>query len=268
MAEAILLGSGTSNGVPSLGKAYPPEFLADPRNHRTRSSLVLQGPTGNVLVDCSPEMRLQLLREDIQDVEAVLITHTHADHIMGMDDLRSFCLKTKQPMPVYASPEAQQDIRRIFPYAFAEFPPGIWVPRFDLRDAPAEVEIGGLRIEIIWVEHGAMPVMGLKVGGLGYLTDVSRIPEEAWPRFEGLDHLVLDAVRYQPHPNHFHFDKALEVALALGAGSTWLTHLSDDYDHGPVEAGLPPGIRLAYDGLRIPLNLASAPIRPSSSSQK
>jgi phosphoribosyl 1,2-cyclic phosphate phosphodiesterase len=253
MAQAVLLGSGTSTGVPTLGKSYPAEYLADPRNHRTRSSICFQGPGGNVLVDCTPEMRLQLLREGIESLEAVLITHTHADHVMGMDDLRGFCLQMGRPMPVYASPSSQADIRRIFAYAFQEFPKGILVPRLELIDAPARLALAGLEIEIHWVRHGPLDVMGLRAGGLGYLTDVSEIPEEVMPRFTGLRHLILDAVRYEPHPNHLHFDAALAVAARLGAETTWLTHLSDDYDHGPVEASLPPGIRLAYDGLRLPI---------------
>ncbi len=136
IAEAIVLGSGTSNGVPTLGIDYPPEFLANPKNHRMRPSLLLKGPNGNVLIDCAPEMRLQLVRQDIKQVDAVIITHTHADHIMGMDDLRSFCLSSGRDMPVYTLPRYQEDIRRVFNYAFQDFPPGIHVPRFDLRDAP------------------------------------------------------------------------------------------------------------------------------------
>lgn len=250
-ATAVVLGSGTSNGVPTLGKEYPAAFLANPKNHRTRPSLLLQGPGGNVLVDCAPEMRLQLLREGILDIEAVIITHTHADHVMGMDDVRAFCLKYKQPMPVYTSADYQEDIRRIFPYAFWEFPEGIWVPRFDLREVPAMIEEAGLQIETLWVDHGPIPCLALRIGDFGYVTDVSHIPENVWPRLEGLENLILDAVRYKPHPNHFHYDKALEVAAALGAGTTYFTHLSDDYDHDKSESQLPSGMRFAYDGLKI-----------------
>ncbi|MCW5938313.1 MAG: MBL fold metallo-hydrolase [Fimbriimonadaceae bacterium] len=254
-ATAVILGSGTSNGVPTPANGLSASFLADPRNHRTRCSLALLGPTGNVLVDCPPELRLQLLREDIHDLEAVLITHTHADHVMGMDDLRSFCLRYQAEIPVYTSPEYQEDIKRLFPYAFQEFPKGIWVPRFGLRDVEATMRLGGMEIETFWVEHGPVPVLGVKVGGFAYLTDVGHIPEEAWEKLQGLDTLVLDAVRYRPHPNHFHFDRAVEVALELRAGATYFTHLCDDYDHGKVEAGLPPAIRLAYDGLRVEIEL-------------
>lgn len=253
-ATAIVLGSGTSNGVPTLGVDYPPAFLANPRNHRTRPSLLLQGPSGSLLVDCAPEMRLQLLREQVGMVDAVLITHTHADHIMGMDDLRSFCLKSKRDMPVYARPEAQADIRRVFEYAFREFPDGIEVPRFDLRDVPDPLVVGGMNIETMTVLHGEMVVVALRLGDFAYVTDVSEIPEESWRRLTGLRTLILDAVRIKPHPNHFHLERAIEVALALGAEQTFFTHLSHDFDHDVTNATLPPGVALAYDGLKIAIS--------------
>jgi phosphoribosyl 1,2-cyclic phosphate phosphodiesterase len=255
MAHAIILGSGTSNGVPTLGKEYPPEFLADPRNHRTRSSCLLQGPDGNVLIDCTPEMRLQLLREGILDLEAVLITHTHADHVMGMDDVRAFCLKYERPIPIYTSPEYQSDIRRIFPYAFAQFPPGIWVPRIELIDVPKFLHLGGMMIRTFWVDHGAIPCLGVRVGNFAYITDVSHIPEDVYPVLQNLETLVIDAVRLKPHPNHFHFEKSIEVAQQIAARTTYFTHLSDDFDHSLTESHLPDSIRLAYDGLKIEITL-------------
>jgi phosphoribosyl 1,2-cyclic phosphate phosphodiesterase len=252
MSEAVVLGSGTSNGVPMLGVEYPPQYLANPKNHRTRASIILVGPEGNLLVDCTPELRMQMVREGLTRIDAVLITHTHADHIMGMDDLRSICIKTRRPMPVFTLPEYQTDIRRVFPYAFQQFPPGVEVPRFDLQDVPQLLEVGGMRIETFTVLHGAIPVTGLRVGGFAYVTDVSEIPPPAWEKLQGLDTLILDAVRIKPHPNHFHLEKAIEVSIALGARKTYFTHLSHDYDHDVTNASLPAGISLAYDGLRIP----------------
>lgn len=251
--EAIVLGSGTSNGVPMLGVRYPKSFLANPKNHRTRPSLLLAGPVGNLLVDCAPELRLQILREKVYKVDATLITHTHADHIMGMDDLRSFCITQKAPMPVYTLPEYQADIRRIFAYAFKDHPEGIQVPRFELRDVPPVLEVGGLTLWTFCVTHGPWPVVAFRVNDFAYLTDVSEIPSEAWPFLKGLDTLILDAVRYEPHPNHFHFEQAVEVAQQIGARQTYFTHLSHDYDHDEVDAALPKGISLSFDGLRISL---------------
>ena len=253
MARVVVLGSGTSNGVPTPGKAYSAEFLANPKNHRTRPSIVLCGPSGNVLVDCGPEVRLQLLREGIGEIEACIVTHTHADHIMGMDDLRCFSMQTGRAMPVYTSAEYQDDIRRIFSYAFEECPPEIWVPRFDLRDVPEELELCGLTIRTFWVEHGPIRVLGLRVNDFAYVTDVSLIPPAAMALLGGLDTLILDAVRYRPHPHHLHFDRAVEVAGEIGARQTYFTHLSDDYDHDRTNEELPEGVELGYDGLVVAL---------------
>jgi len=251
--QVIVLGSGTSNGIPTLGVTYPPGYLNNPKNHRMRPSILVQGPTGNLLVDCSPEMRIQVTRENISTIEAVLITHTHADHVMGMDDLRSITLRTKRDIPIYTLPRYQEDIKRIFPYAFADFPTEIEVPRFDLRDVPDQLEVGGLTFHIFQVWHGKTPVLALRVNNFAYVTDVSDIPPEARAHLNHLDTLILDAVRYKPHPNHFHFEKAIEVAQEIGAKMTYFTHLSHDYDHDKTNADLPNGIELAYDRLRIPI---------------
>lgn len=251
--EAIILGSGTSNGVPMIGVEYPPEFLANPKNHRSRACLLLKGPTGNLLVDCPPELRLQLTGAQIYDIEATLLTHTHADHVMGMDDLRSLCIKTGKAMPVYTTPEYQEDVRRIFPYAFKEFPKGIMVPRFDLRDRPDELEVGGLTVKTFLVWHGPMPVIGVRVNDFAYVTDVSAFPEEAEPFLKDLDVLVVDAVRHAPHPNHFHLDKALAEIARLKPRQAFLTHLCHEYDHDVENASLPNGVQLAFDGLVIPI---------------
>jgi len=253
VASAILLGSGTSNGVPMLGMTYPSEFLANPKNHRNRACLVLEGPDGNLLVDCPPELRLMCTDAGITRFDAVLITHAHADHIMGMDDLRSICMITGEPVIVYMLPQYQEDIRRIFPYAFREFPPGILVPRFDLRDVPERLTIGGLEVRTFVVDHGSFQVVGLRVNRFAYITDVSNIPPAAREELNDLDVLVIDAVRRDPHPNHFHLNRAIEVAQEIDARQTYFTHLSADYDHDLTNRELPARIELAYDGLRIPL---------------
>lgn len=234
-----------------LGATYPEGFLDDPRNYRTRSSLMLCGPTGNVLVDCAPEMRLQVTGQGITDIEAVIITHSHADHVMGMDDLRSICMKTGQAMPVYTLPPYQDDIRRIYNYAFRDFPTGVFVPRFDLRDVPEVIHHGGMDIYPFEVEHGNIPVIALRVMDFVYMTDVSAIPPKSRKMLENLDVLVIDAVRFKPHPNHFHFEKALAVIAEFEPKRAFLTHLSHDYDHRTFTANLPKHIELAYDGLVI-----------------
>lgn len=242
--------------MPTLGVDYPQSFLDNPKNWRTRPSLLLKGPEGNLLVDCAPEMRLQLLNAGVKMVDAVIITHTHADHIMGMDDLRSFCLRSGKDMPVYTLPAHQADIRRVFAYAFAAFPAGIEVPRFDLKDAPDRLNLVGLSLDLFEVMHGpTMSVIALRVGDFAYVTDVSEIPPAAMSQLRGLGTLVLDAVRYNPHPNHIHFDRAVELAQEIGATRTVFTHLSHDYDHDLVNRNLPTGIELGYDGQTLDINL-------------
>ncbi len=252
MPTVVVLGSGTSNGIPMLGFHYPPGFLDHPKNHRTRCSIALLGPTGNLLVDCSPELRLQMTREGIFSVEAVLLTHTHADHIMGMDDLRSLCILQHRPMPIYTYPSYQADVRRIFPYAFEPFPPGVEVPKFDLYDVPAVLSVGGMDVQTFQVWHGpTTPVIGLRCNDFAYVTDVKEIPPKADALLQGLDVLILDAVRLKAHPNHLNLEEALAKIADLKPRRTFLTHLSHDYDHDVTNAHLPEGVELAWDGLRI-----------------
>ncbi|MHB8635632.1 MAG: MBL fold metallo-hydrolase [Fimbriimonadaceae bacterium] len=253
MPEAIVLGSGTSNGVPMLGYRYPDGYLANPKNNRTRSSILFRGPTGNLLVDCAPEMRLQLTREGIFDLEAVVITHTHADHIMGMDDLRSLCMLTGRAMPVYTLPAHAADIRRVFPYAFIDPPAGLVFPRFDLHDMPPRLEAGGLTFSSFIVDHGSANVIGLRVNDLAYITDVSHVPEAAERQLAGLEVLIVDGLRYRPHPNHFNLEGALAFRARIQPRKTYLTHLTHDFDHDVTEVELPADVRLAYDGLRVAL---------------
>ena len=250
-----MLGSGTSNGVPMPGVEYAPEFLAHPHNWRTRSSIVVQGPGGNLLVDCAPELRLQVVREGIQRVYAVLITHTHADHIMGMDDLRSFCLRQGEPIPIYTLERYAEDIRRVFAYAFVPPTPGTFVPRIELRTIAAEgetLELVGLPVRVFRAEHGKVPVVALRIGGFAYLTDVSRIPPEAEAHLRDLETLMIDATRLASHPNHLNLDGALAEIERLNPRSAILTHLSGDFDAGHPPS-LPPKVRLGYDGLSVEL---------------
>jgi phosphoribosyl 1,2-cyclic phosphate phosphodiesterase len=203
------------------------------------------------LVDAPPELRLQLTREDIRTVDFMVLTHGHADHIMGLDDVRRFNEITGKPLTIYAQPRTQDLLREAFGYAFR--PPdqeGGGLPSYNLKDAPEMVG----EIELFPVMHGVVEVLAVKVGGFAYLTDVSQIPAEAKPRLMGLDTLILDATRYAPHPSHLHFDAAIALAQELGPKRTYLTHLSHDYDYEQTNAALPAGIELSYDGLRIPLD--------------
>lgn len=253
MSHVIVLGSGTSSGVPVLGKRYPSSFTSNPKNWRTRPSVIFSGPSGNVLVDCTPDMRSQLLREGIFELAGVVVTHTHADHIMGMDDLRAFCIQRGGAIPVYTLPEHMPDIRRVFSYAFREFPEGIEVPRFDLHDAPPVLEMAGLSLRLGTVLHGQIPVISIRAGDFAYVTDVKTIPKESEWLMEGLETLILGAVRLRPHANHMNLDEALATIERFRPKQTYLTHLSDDFDHERTNEELPPGVELAYDGLKIEL---------------
>lgn len=252
----IVLGSGTSTGVPVLGCDCPVCSSDDPRNRRTRPSVLFQLPRGNLLVDTTPEMRLQLLRERVRQIHAIAFTHAHADHLFGLDDARLFPKHLGGPVPVYCEAETEETIRRVFQYAFhdrtAELPAG-FVPKLTFqRIAPGQrFDVFGHAIVPIRLEHGRMPVVGFRVGPLAYCTDVCRIPEESWPLLEDLDTLLLDALRLEPHPTHFNLDQALAVVERLRPKRTYFTHISHGLDHGPVESSLPPHVHLAYDGLAL-----------------
>jgi phosphoribosyl 1,2-cyclic phosphate phosphodiesterase len=213
-------------------------------------------PQGNLLIDTTPEMRMQVLRERVRQVHAIAFTHHHADHLFGLDDARLFPRWIGGPVPVYCEQATEECIRRVFHYAFR---PGVdqWPVEFVPKLQFVRIEPGvafdvlGQRVLPIRLEHGPFPVLGFRVDSLAYCTDVSRIPDASRPLLEGLDLLILDALRFEPHPTHFSLDQALAVIEALKPRRTFLTHLSHCFDHGATQAMLPPHVALAYDGLRL-----------------
>jgi phosphoribosyl 1,2-cyclic phosphate phosphodiesterase len=229
-------------------------FSTNPRNHRYRCSVLIGTPQGNILIDTAPELRLQLLREKIQAVHAVLFTHYHADHLFGLDDVRPLCRYLGGPMPLYCTGEVEDKIRQAFFYAFAkeaEHLPAGYIPKLVFRQITEEpFTVLGQRLVPIPLIHAQFNVFGFRLGDVAYCTDVNRIPERSWPRLEGLRVLVLDALRNKPHPGHLSVDEALAIIDRLQPQRAYLTHIAHELEHEATNARLPPGVELAYDGLK------------------
>lgn len=225
----------------------------NPRNHRYRCAVLIRSAQGNILVDTPPELRLQLLREKVPVVHSILYTHYHADHLFGLDDVRPFPKKLGGPVPLYCNAETERKIREAFAYAFrpeVEQQPSGYVPKLTFRrieDNPFTVL--GQRVVPISLIHAHFDVLGFRFDDVAYCTDVNRIPPESWSRLEGLRVLVLDALRYKPHPGHFSLDEALEVVDRVKPARTYFTHMSHELEHEATNRRLPKGVELAYDGL-------------------
>ncbi len=249
--KLTVLGSGTSHGVPMIGCQCEVCTSDNPRNKRLRPSILVTTDEGkNILVDTPPEMRIAFLQNHVMQLDSIFYTHSHADHIYGMDDVRTFNYRTGEAMPIFAEANVLADLRRIYEYAFRETPHAGGKPEVSLNEIrPGQaITRGGATILALRVFHGRLPILAYKFGTkFAYVTDVSEIPLDTWSHLENLDLLMLDATRREPHPTHFHLDASLEIIARLRPKQTLLTHLSHDYDHDVVNATLPPGVALAYD---------------------
>jgi len=252
-----VLGCGTSVGVPALGCGCDVCQGGHPRNQRTRCAVIAGLPEGNLLIDTPPELRIQLIREKIGIVHAVLFTHAHADHMFGLDDLRLFPFYLGHPVPLYCEAFVEERLRHAFDYAFYESPESHAGARPRLTFHQIEhqpFDVLGATVTPLRLRHGPhLDVLGFRIGDIAYCTDTNEIPEETMSRLEGLDVLLLDALRPSPHVTHFGLDEAVEVAQQIGARRTYLTHLSHELDYERTNEYLPDGIELAYDGLRLDL---------------
>jgi phosphoribosyl 1,2-cyclic phosphate phosphodiesterase len=248
------LGTGTSMGVPMLGCDCSVCTSANPKNHRYRCSVLIGTPRANVLIDSTPELRLQLLRANVKLVHAVVYTHYHVDHLFGLDDLRIFPAKLNGPLPIFCTDEVEAVIRQAFAYAFdpgsADYPVGT-VPRLEMtRIDERPFEVMGERFTPIPLQHGKFNVYGFRIGNVAYCTDVSSIPDRSWPLLEGLDVLVLDALRPgNPHPSHFSLEQAVEAIERVKPRRAYLTHMAHSMEYDELIRTLPHGIEPAYDGL-------------------
>jgi len=226
----------------------------DPRNRRFRSSVLIQTPAGNILIDTGPEMRLQLLREGIKIIHAVVYTHFHVDHLFGFDDLRVFPWRMQKPMPVYCSEETEEVIRRAFAYAFgpgAEEVPIGSIPRIVFERIDTEpFTVLDQRFVPVPLRHSHFNVLGFRIDNLAYCTDVSMIPETSLELLRDLDVLIVDCLRYKTHPAHFSVNEALQIIEQLKPRQAYLTHMSHDLDYETLRRQLPDHIQPAYDGLK------------------
>jgi phosphoribosyl 1,2-cyclic phosphate phosphodiesterase len=246
----VVLGSGTSHGVPMIGCDCAVCTSDDPRDKRTRTSVVFSYGSHTILVDTAPELRLQCVACDVRRVDAILFTHYHADHITGLDDVRRFNWIQDTPITVYGDRETLDRLWQMFPYAFEddpEYPSAKPELNTALLDGP--FDLFGERVIPVPLMHGSLPVYGFRVGGIAYCTDCNGIPASSYELLRDLDVLLLDAVRHQPHATHFTVEQAVAEAQRIGAKRTYFTHIAHALGHAETNAQLPAGMELAYDGL-------------------
>jgi phosphoribosyl 1,2-cyclic phosphate phosphodiesterase len=257
-AEIVILGSGTSMGVPTLGCTCAVCTSTDPRNRRLRPSIAIQWENHTALIDTGPDFREQALREQIRHVDAVFYTHSHADHILGLDDLRPLSFAHRPGyLPLYADQTTATILERVFEYTFSpesKYPTRARVVLHRLEGHDS-ARVHGAAFQRVPLMHGDLPVAGFRFGSAAYLTDMSSIPDTSLPLLENLDVMILDALRPQHHPSHANIEEALHWVERVQPRQAWFTHMSHEIEHTETESTLPPHVRLAWDGLRIPFTL-------------
>jgi phosphoribosyl 1,2-cyclic phosphate phosphodiesterase len=246
------LGTGTSTGVPVIGCRCRVCASDDPKNKRLRQSVKIEAAGKHFLIDTTPDLRLQLLRDPIPRLDFILYTHSHSDHLMGLDDIRPFNFRQRESIHAYANAPTAKAIRRAFSYIWSESQPGGGKPQLELHEVSERFGHDGIEITPLPVWHGEWTILGFRIGPFAYITDTNGIPEASMHLLEGIDTLALDGLRPSPpHPTHFTIDEAIAAARRIGARATYLIHLTHDIEHSSFEASLPAGFKLAYDGLRL-----------------
>jgi len=250
-ARVTFLGTGTSHGVPMIACDCAVCTSTDPRDKRLRTSIYVDVPDRQrILVDTSPDLRQQALTHGIDRLDAVLFTHSHADHILGLDEVRRFNAIQGGAIPCYADAATWEALRRAFSYIFDGVPRlGGGVPELEVHEIDGPFTFHGVRVVPVPLWHGRMPVLGFRFGSFAYLTDCNRIPDESWPLLDGVRIVILDALRERPHPTHFTVAEAVGVIEKVGPRRAFLTHMTHDLGHAATNATLPAGVELAYDGL-------------------
>lgn len=252
--KVTFLGTGTSHGIPVIGCNCDVCQSDNPKNNRTRSSVWIQTDTASLLIDTANEFRLQAIRAKIAQVDGVLYTHCHADHVFGFDDLRIFSQYTKKPIPVFGNQWTIEEMSQVFNYVFRKTQKGGGKPQVELNIVgESQFFVNQLPITPIPIHHGVLEILGYRINNFAYLTDCSYIPEASFSLLEKLDVLVLGMIRYQPHPTHLHLDGALRLVERIRPKRCYFTHCSHYIDHDKVNPLLPAGVKLAYDGLEIKL---------------
>jgi phosphoribosyl 1,2-cyclic phosphate phosphodiesterase len=251
IVRVTFLGTGTSHGVPMIGCSCATCTSPDPRDRRLRPSILIETEDGAfVLVDTATDLRTQALALKVPRVDAILFTHSHADHIFGLDDVRRFNVLQGGAIPCWADERSAEDIRRAFWYIFEPGAPrGGGLPEIDLHVVDGQVRLGAATFVPVPILHGKRIILGWRVDRFAYLTDCSGIPDESWPLLGGVEAVVVGALRDRPHPTHFTLDQAVEAARRIGAARVWFTHMTHDLPHAATCARLPTGMALAYDGL-------------------
>lgn len=249
--KLTFLGTGTSTGVPMLACHCPVCESTDPHDKRTRTSALLEFDGRVLVIDTTPDFRAQALREKIERLDAVVFTHDHVDHVMGLDDVRAFCFRQGGAIPIYADAHTMESIRRIYRYIFdANYPYG-GIPKLDPHLIEGPIDLWGEHLIPIPALHGNLPILGFRLSRAAYVTDFSSIPESSLELLEGLDVLVLDALRHEPHPTHSSIKQSLALVKRLKPARAFFTHIAHELGHKKTNTALPPGVSLAYDGLTL-----------------